>query len=358
MDVMARMSLPQSPDVWIAFDARPEGRRAVTLGSQIVGRSASADVPLASEWVSHHHAEIYWDGHRLRIRDLGSRNGTSVNGTRTVDWVDLHDGDVVAFADVRGSVHLGDASAHGERPTASHPATVESHAPRSDGLERRLSSVPVFVSHSSEDKHAARAVAGYLRRAGWAVWIDEAGISGGKDWRGELVRALERTWVVVLLVSLTSMRSKWVVREVQAADRLGKTIIPVVIDDAPYPDALRLVLGGVQKVDLTQWNDHDRAARQFSQLDEALVLTARQGTRTPPGKTQIAIGKVLGTIGLAGFIGGMALFAGLGLLAGMEGPSGGEDLPRAFIGFGVCFVSMIIALVGEGLRRAGMRKGI
>lgn len=85
------------------------------------------------------------------------------------------------------------------------------------------------------------------------MWIDEAGIAGGKDWRQELVRALEQTWVVVLLISLNSMRSKWVTREIQAADRLGKQIIPVVVDEAPYPDALRMILGGVQQIQLTSW---------------------------------------------------------------------------------------------------------
>ncbi len=294
----------------------------------------------------------------LAVRDLGSRNGTSVNGSLIDDWVTLRDGDVVAFADVTGAVRLGGPSTSRERPTAPQPVGREPPVAREDTVAHRLSKVPIFVSHSSEDKTAARAVAAHLRRAGWTVWIDEAGISGGKDWRGELVRALERTWVVVLLVSLTSMRSKWVIREVQAADRLGKTILPVVVDEAPYPDALRMILGGVQQIRLTRWHDRDHAAGEFVRLDEAVMLTARKGMRSPPGKTQIAVGTVIATIGLVGFFAGMALAVVLGVIAGTKGVSGGEDFPRVFIGFGICFVSFVVGGVGEGIRRAGMRKGI
>lgn len=354
---MARMSPPNSPVIWIGAEGS-EARHTIEVGSQIVGRSPSVDVVVPSEWVSHQHAEISWDGERLAVRDLGSRNGTSVNGSRIDDWVRLRDGDVVAFANVTGVARLGGTSASEERPRAPHPVVREPPAARGDPVAQRLSTVPIFVSHSSEDKGAARAVAAYLRRAGWTVWIDEAGIAGGKDWRGELVRALERTWVVVLLVSLTSMRSKWVTREVQAADRLGKTVLPVVIDDAPYPDALRMILGGVQRIDLTQWHDHDRAAGQLARLDEALMLTARQGMRSPPGRTQIAVGTVMATVGLVGFLAGMATAVVLGVIAGSKGISGGEDFPRVFIGFGICFVSFVVAGIGEGIRRAGMRKGI
>jgi pSer/pThr/pTyr-binding forkhead associated (FHA) protein len=77
------------------------------LGSQIIERSSTVDVSIPSDLVSRHHAELYWDGERLRIRDLGSRNGTAVNGNPVVDWVDLRDGDVILFGTIQGVIEVG-----------------------------------------------------------------------------------------------------------------------------------------------------------------------------------------------------------------------------------------------------------
>jgi EAL domain-containing protein (putative c-di-GMP-specific phosphodiesterase class I) len=59
-----------------------------------IGRKAGLDLVLDDGHVSKAHAEIYSDGAALRIRDLGSRNGTYVN-TRPIADAPLHEGDAV-----------------------------------------------------------------------------------------------------------------------------------------------------------------------------------------------------------------------------------------------------------------------
>ena len=347
--------------MWVETGTGPRSAHPIKLGSQLIGRSSAVDVTIQSDPVSRHHAELYWDGEHLRIRDLGSRNGTAVNGTPVVDWVELRDGDVIVFGAVQAVIQFGGTTPASRPADRQRPTTVLQQPTRARRPPTRLSDVPIFISHSSEDKVAARSIAAYLGRAHWTVWIDEVGIAGGKDWREELVRALEQTWVVVLLVSINSMRSKWVTREIQAADRLGKQIIPVVVDDAPYPDALRMILMGVQQIQLNRLGEDDHRDQQLARLDHALILAARQPGTTPPGKTLIAIGNVIRAIGLIGFIVGFVLFAYLGIAA-----VGAIDLPpidiggisSPFIGWGVALVFMIVAAIGEGIRRTGMRKGI
>jgi len=63
-----------------------------------IGRSADLQLVLPSAHVSKRHAEIYSDGVALRVRDLGSRNGTFLNREQVTDAV-LHDGDVLHFGD-------------------------------------------------------------------------------------------------------------------------------------------------------------------------------------------------------------------------------------------------------------------
>lgn len=61
-----------------------ETRQVILTGSQqIIGRSPDVAITLPDQTVSRQHAEAYADAHgRWWIKDLNSRNGTLVNGTR------------------------------------------------------------------------------------------------------------------------------------------------------------------------------------------------------------------------------------------------------------------------------------
>jgi pSer/pThr/pTyr-binding forkhead associated (FHA) protein len=62
-----------------------------------IGRGEENDIALAHGQVSRRHARITWDGARYVLHDLGSKNGTYLNGER-VTAQPLHDGDVIALA--------------------------------------------------------------------------------------------------------------------------------------------------------------------------------------------------------------------------------------------------------------------
>ena len=48
----------------------------------VIGRAEECSLRVNSEAISRQHCVISFDGHEVRIRDLGSRNGTFVNGER------------------------------------------------------------------------------------------------------------------------------------------------------------------------------------------------------------------------------------------------------------------------------------
>jgi EAL domain-containing protein (putative c-di-GMP-specific phosphodiesterase class I) len=64
-----------------------------------VGRRADSDLVLPFGRVSHKHASLFARQSALWLRDLGSTNGTFVNGKRVVDDCRVSDGDIVHFAD-------------------------------------------------------------------------------------------------------------------------------------------------------------------------------------------------------------------------------------------------------------------
>lgn len=65
-----------------ALEHEPTGARYPLASRTVIGRSRSCELRLASQQVSGVHAELAWDGERWLVRDLGSRNGTHVDGQR------------------------------------------------------------------------------------------------------------------------------------------------------------------------------------------------------------------------------------------------------------------------------------
>lgn len=63
--------------------------------SFVLGRSPDTDLTIPSQRVSRRHSEIFWRRGRPWIRDLGSQNGTNVNGKRIGGDTELHDGDEI-----------------------------------------------------------------------------------------------------------------------------------------------------------------------------------------------------------------------------------------------------------------------
>lgn len=72
----------------------------LTEGSIVVGRGHDAQFRLPDTGVSRRHLEVTWDGRTARLADLGSTNGTTVNGTPVQTW-QLVDGDVVRVGQSR-----------------------------------------------------------------------------------------------------------------------------------------------------------------------------------------------------------------------------------------------------------------
>jgi pSer/pThr/pTyr-binding forkhead associated (FHA) protein len=72
----------------------------------LIGRERDCHFRPKSASVSHHHCVLKTDAFAVRIRDLGSRNGTYVNGHRIHQEVALHHSDSVWIGDVRFKVDI------------------------------------------------------------------------------------------------------------------------------------------------------------------------------------------------------------------------------------------------------------
>jgi phosphoserine phosphatase RsbU/P len=74
-------------------------RFPMTRDRVTIGRSRESDIFLPDQWLSRHHAEIRRDGEVFVVVDLGSKNGTLLNGDQIDRSQRLHDGDIITLGE-------------------------------------------------------------------------------------------------------------------------------------------------------------------------------------------------------------------------------------------------------------------
>jgi hypothetical protein len=58
-----------------------DGKRyPITQGRTVIGRGSDADITVNDTGTSRRHVEVLWDGERAQANDLGSTNGSKLNG--------------------------------------------------------------------------------------------------------------------------------------------------------------------------------------------------------------------------------------------------------------------------------------
>jgi phosphoserine phosphatase RsbU/P len=102
----------------------PPFDHAEGAGELVIGRSRTCDLSIQDRFLSRRHARLYRDGDTWLIEDLGSRNGTFVNGRRIERPEAVRPGDVLTMSASRLEL-LGEPSDDDSASTGfrSRPAT-------------------------------------------------------------------------------------------------------------------------------------------------------------------------------------------------------------------------------------------
>jgi len=99
-------------DLRIAVISGPFAGQTIPLaaGKLVIGREPDSHIVLDNPLVSRHHCVLLLDEWTLRIRDLGSKNGTFVNGNRLgAEEHALSHGDVVSIGVMAFRIESGEA---------------------------------------------------------------------------------------------------------------------------------------------------------------------------------------------------------------------------------------------------------
>jgi hypothetical protein len=100
----------EAPRLLAGAGTPSESSYVLTQAETVIGRGAEADLRLADPGVSRRHASLRRDDDRVVLTDLGSTNGTHVNGRR-IDEVVLRDGDEITVGET--ALRFDDAARRG-----------------------------------------------------------------------------------------------------------------------------------------------------------------------------------------------------------------------------------------------------
>jgi serine phosphatase RsbU (regulator of sigma subunit) len=87
------------PEITVRSSEGARERFAIAKERVTIGRSRESDIFLPDQWLSRHHAEIRRDGDLFFVVDLGSKNGTLLNGEQVATRQRLHHGDVITLGE-------------------------------------------------------------------------------------------------------------------------------------------------------------------------------------------------------------------------------------------------------------------
>lgn len=105
MDIMLER-LDASPEAEDILIAPPQSESPPV--HYVLGRAPDCHFRVDCSVVSRHHCELILDehDHAVRVRDLGSQNGTFVNADTVIEECELRDGDKLVLGCVPFEVHI------------------------------------------------------------------------------------------------------------------------------------------------------------------------------------------------------------------------------------------------------------
>jgi predicted component of type VI protein secretion system len=116
--------------ILIAQTGPLNGQRWALRKTLLIGRDANCDIIISDRQVSRHHARFTVSPKGIEVEDLGSKNGTHLNGQQLQAPAMLQDGDLLQIALAQKFVFLSsDATLPLDSPESQMPQPVEAGGP-------------------------------------------------------------------------------------------------------------------------------------------------------------------------------------------------------------------------------------
>jgi TIR domain-containing protein len=141
----------------------------------------------------------------------------------------------------------------------------------------------VFISYSHHDKAAADAACAMLESSGVRAWIAPRDVRPGVEYGAEIVEAIERCRVLVLIFSESANHSGQILREVERAVSKGIPIVPVRIEEVLPTKSMGYFLGTIHWLE-AMTPPLEQHLRQL--VDIVGAILSRDGGGAPGGNNE------------------------------------------------------------------------
>lgn len=108
------------------------------------------------------------------------------------------------------------------------------HTLTSEAYIRKGMKKGVFINYSRRDELLALDIAEALQDAGVSVWLDMFEIDRGRDWEGEIRRAIREYGMMVSILSPEALEDDHANRERYYFNKTGKLILPVISEPCDH----------------------------------------------------------------------------------------------------------------------------
>ena len=110
----------------------------------------------------------------------------------------------------------------------------------------------IFISYSRHDSDVVNEIVTLLEQEGYSVWIDRDGIESGEDFKKVILKAIKESEVILFFSSEHSNVSDWTAKEIGVAVKYNKHIIPIMLDDSNFNEAVEFDLINLDYVDYSK----------------------------------------------------------------------------------------------------------
>ncbi len=139
----------------------------------------------------------------------------------------------------------------------------------------------VFVSYSRQDNDRVQELTAKLRSAGVRMWMDVRNIDGAAMWGEEIVNAVAKSKVLLLLVSKSAVASQNVVKEVLLASEHKGHILPVDLELTEIPVSLKYALAGIQHIEYFRGDPDEHLKTIIRSLERIGVTLSASDAGSP-----------------------------------------------------------------------------
>lgn len=151
------------------------------------------------------------------------------------------------------------------RPENTHMLAniLDSSQSESKQAVRKEEKFDVFISYSRLDKEKADLICKYLDQFNISYWIDRESVHHGNNFKVEIIEAIQTSKILIFISSVNSNKSPNTVKEVSIAEKYGKVVIPIRIDNSAYDMSLEYDLCNRDWMNFQEDVDYDESAKKL-----------------------------------------------------------------------------------------------